>query len=97
MLNLLNAIIANVEDYEEVRQAAVGVVLSYHPNAGWWNQIAAQTWTEPSRHVAAFLYSTISSVANFENDVDETLRHQLVFCYINVLIYFILFKSFKLI
>ena len=59
--------IIDISDNTEVRQTAIGVLLSWEPDEGFWQQMAALTWREKSKSMVAFISSTIHGVANFDN------------------------------
>ena len=58
----------NVGEEPQVRQACLKVMLSWKPDASWWQRMAAMSWHEPSRQVAAFIYSTIYTVSQYEHE-----------------------------
>ena len=59
--------VMDISDATELRQAAVGVLISWQPDEGFWQQMAVLTWREPSRQMSAFIASTIYGVSQFNN------------------------------
>lgn len=77
VFELLMPIVENHGENPEIRQIAFLVLTTWHPDAGWWHRMASSTWREPSRNMASFISSTISSFAKFN---DHHLLRQSKIC-----------------
>jgi len=60
------ALINNPSENAEVRIAAVSVLPWAQPTTSELQQIAVRSWFEPSKQVAAFIYSTLKSLSQTE-------------------------------
>merc|ERR1719228_2537045 len=60
---VLLALIANEAENEEVRMAAVTVLPYARPHSSHLNTLAVRTWWEPSRQVAAYITTTLKTLA----------------------------------
>ena len=49
--------------------AALALLMMANPPAYWWQKIAVTTWYEPSSEVVAFVYTTLSQLADGSIDV----------------------------
>lgn len=75
VFDLLMKIVDNVGEHPEVRQRAIKVLLSWQPDASWWQRLAALTWHEPSRQMQAFITSTIHTATHYDSIVTGKQTH----------------------
>ena len=61
---ILLSIIDNPADHSQVRMAAIAVLPWTQPSTTDLQKVAVRTWLEPSKEVAAFVYSTFKSLKN---------------------------------
>lgn len=71
----LMPLVDNIGEDSEVRQRAIKVMLSWSPDASWWQRLAAMTWHEPSRQMQSFISSTIYSTGKLENVASGRQTH----------------------
>ena len=59
MANLAN----NFGERNEVRMAAIGLLLTTNAPLSFWQKIAASSWFEPSKQMISYINSLITSLA----------------------------------
>ena len=66
-------IVDSLEEVPMLRHSAFVTLLTWHPDAVWWQRIARSTWREPSQPFAAFITFTVQSLAE---STDPELKKQ---------------------
>lgn len=61
--SILYPIFLNQSEPADVRLAAATLILARNPEQAFWSRLALSTWFESDNHVAHFIYTTISNLA----------------------------------
>merc|ERR1711931_454703 len=65
------SVIENLSEAPEVRMAAITALTFCKPSSADLQRLALQTWSEPSRQVASYIYSTLETLKNLPPTVPE--------------------------
>ncbi|KAK4308755.1 hypothetical protein Pmani_019566 [Petrolisthes manimaculis] len=61
--DILMPLLMNIGELPEIRSVAFLSMITWIPTQQWWNNMALSTWHEPSKQVANFISSVITSFA----------------------------------
>ena len=57
-----------VDDMNEdvkVRQAAIAVLITWHPSSGWYQRLAVKTWWEPNYKMTSYMASVFERISRY--------------------------------